>query len=135
MQGKKKALRLGRGSRTSRESKPWSTRYNDFSQIDINHVQVPNNLCECSPLLLTLLHRAHRHRHLPTKGPILHVDILQAKVITVGANLPTLEHFQGSLRIVNRLKVHNGIGGVVPNDTSDDPAIEAANVLRANEVE
>ena len=54
---------------------------------------------------------------------------------TFRIGLPALEHLESSLRVFDRLEIHNGIRSIVPRNTSNDPSIEAANVLGADGVE
>jgi len=125
----------GGGNRASRKSKSRSTRQNDLGQINIHPIRILNQLSERSPLLLAPLRRTHGRRHPLAEGPIAHVDELQAEVITARICLPTLERLEGSLDIFDRLKVHDGVRGVVPNSPSNDMTVETANALCSNAIE
>jgi len=133
---RKKTYDSGGGNRASRKSKSRSVRQNNLGQINIHPIRILNQLSQRSPLLLAPLRRTHGRRHPPAEGLVVHVDELQAEMITAGICLPTLERLEGSLCVFDRrLKVHDGVRGVVPNSPSNDTTVEAANALGSDAIE
>jgi hypothetical protein len=56
-------------------------------------------------------------------------------MIAIRIRLPTLEHLKGNLRVSNSLKAHDGVRGVLQDNTTNDPWIETADSLGADGIE
>ena len=56
-------------------------------------------------------------------------------MITAVIRLPTLERLEGSLGVFDHRKVHDGVRSVVPNGSSNDTTVEAANALGTDAIE